>query len=215
MSLADDLDAVTRNVADELGPELWARMERAIAAMPHEAIEAGFVRPVGPAPDFTLPDLLGLPVALSEVLADGPALILFYRGSWCPYCRATLAAYEEIAPQVRVSGGRLLAIGPERPESGVEFRRIAKLSFDMLVDDGAAIAVRYGAALPMPDAMRAFYTELGQDISLWNAAGDWVIAVPAAFVVDRAGDVRWARGYPDFRSRPDPNDALRALESVA
>lgn len=215
MALASDLEAVTRKVAGELGPEMWARMERAVAALPHEAIEAGFVRPVGPAPPFTLPDLLGLPIALSEVLAEGPALILFYRGSWCPYCRATLAAYEEIAPQIRVSGGRLLAVAPERPESGVEFRRIAKLSFDMLVDKGATVAARYGAALPMPDAMRAFYTELGEDISAWNAAGDWVIALPAAFVVDHAGDVRWMRGYPDFRSRPDPLDALRALESLA
>jgi len=34
------------------------------------------------APDFTLPDHTGTPVTLSTALADGPVLLVFYRGHW-------------------------------------------------------------------------------------------------------------------------------------
>src|SRR5512146_3265105 len=37
-----------------------------------------------PAPTFTLPDALGKPVALAELLKEGPVVIAFYRGPWCP-----------------------------------------------------------------------------------------------------------------------------------
>ena len=36
----------------------------------------------GTAPDFTLPDQAGAPVALADLVAHGPAVVVFYRGFW-------------------------------------------------------------------------------------------------------------------------------------
>jgi thiol-disulfide isomerase/thioredoxin len=44
-------------------------------------------------PDFTLSDALGNEVTLSHLLRQGPVVIAFYRGSWCPYCNLQLRAY--------------------------------------------------------------------------------------------------------------------------
>src|SRR5579863_9774668 len=43
-----------------------------------------------PAPDFTLPDAFGNPVTLTRLLQQGPVVITFYRGAWCPYCNLEL-----------------------------------------------------------------------------------------------------------------------------
>ena len=43
--------------------------------------------------DFTLPDASGEDVSLSELVADGPAVLVFYRGGWCPFCNLALHQY--------------------------------------------------------------------------------------------------------------------------
>lgn len=216
MPLAQDLIAVSQRVAEAMGVELWSRMNAAVAALPAADIEAGFVQAHAPAPDFVLPDLFGLPVRLSATLRDGPVLLLFYRGAWCPYCRATLEAYEAIAPEVRVAGGRLLALSPQTPEDAAEFRRYAKLSFDLLTDAGARTAAAYGVAFALTPALEAVYAAMGEaPIATRNAAGDSMLAFPAAFVIATDGVVRWMRGHHDFRLRPEPEDALAALRRAA
>src|SRR2546430_3849641 len=54
------------------------------------------------APDFTLPDPRGSAVRLSHLLTQGPVVIAFYRGAWCPYCHLALRAYQQALPQLQV-----------------------------------------------------------------------------------------------------------------
>lgn len=52
-------------------------------------------------PPFVLKDATGNPVSLDELVEKGPAVIVFYRGSWCPYCNMTLRTYRrELAPEL-------------------------------------------------------------------------------------------------------------------
>lgn len=64
------------------------------------------------APDFTLPDALGRAVTLSDLLKQGPVVMAFYRGAWCPYCNLQLHAYQQVFPQIQVLGASLVAISP-------------------------------------------------------------------------------------------------------
>ena len=68
------------------------------------------------APDFTLPDALGQPVTLSQLLTQGPVIIIFYRGEWCPYCNLELRAYQKALPQLQELGATLVAISPQTPD---------------------------------------------------------------------------------------------------
>src|SRR5258707_15196824 len=58
------------------------------------------------APDFTLPDALGNGVTLSQRLRQGPVVLSFYRGEWCPYCNLELRAYQRVLPQLQELGAR-------------------------------------------------------------------------------------------------------------
>lgn len=52
------------------------------------------------APDFELPDALGLYVRSQDLLANGPLVINFYRGNWCPYCNLELRTLQRHLPQI-------------------------------------------------------------------------------------------------------------------
>ena len=68
------------------------------------------------ASDFTLPDALGQSVTLSQLLMQGPVIIIFYRGEWCPYCNLELRAYQKALPQLQELGATLVAISPQTPD---------------------------------------------------------------------------------------------------
>ena len=64
--------------------------------------------------DFTLPDATGRNVSLSELVADGPAVLVFYRGGWCPYCNLALHQYQsELVPHLPDYTATLAAISPK------------------------------------------------------------------------------------------------------
>jgi peroxiredoxin len=58
--------------------------------------------------------LLSLPggdtFAVPEALAGGFGVILFYRGSWCPYCNAQLRAFQRAADSLAEIGARVVAL---------------------------------------------------------------------------------------------------------
>src|SRR5512138_664932 len=62
-------------------------------------------------PSITLPAVGGGRLSLPDDLAGGFGVVLFYRGWWCPYCKAQLAAFRsESFPSITlpaVGGGRL------------------------------------------------------------------------------------------------------------
>src|SRR5215469_12373209 len=68
------------------------------------------------APDFTLPDSRGNVVCLSHLLRQGPVVMSFYRGQWCPYCHLALRAYQRAVPQLQSWGDSLVAISPQTPD---------------------------------------------------------------------------------------------------
>ena len=67
------------------------------------------------APDFTLLDPRGTAVRLSHLLEQGPVVITFYRGAWCPYCHLALRACQQALPQLQAGGATLVAISPQTP----------------------------------------------------------------------------------------------------
>jgi peroxiredoxin len=50
------------------------------------------------------------------------------------------------------------------------------------------------------------------NIPFINGEQSWRLPVPATFVIGRDGVIRWSQGHADFRVRPEPTDALKALE---
>jgi peroxiredoxin len=165
-------------------------------------------------PDFQLASADGHFVRRADVLAQGPAVVSFYRGAWCPYCSAELNALAEITQQVKAAGARLVAITPEAGGTALRTKIDRGFDFDILCDLDNVLAAECGLVFPVPDDVRKAYVENKLDLAVINGNDGWILPTPATYVVRKDGVIAKAYINPDFRFRLEPAEILGALAAL-
>jgi peroxiredoxin len=166
------------------------------------------------APDFALPDQHGRIVRLRDRIAQGPVILLFVRGGWCPFCTLTLRAYQDWLPEFHQEGAELLAITPQPARMCSQIAERDLLAFPTLSDHGDQVAELYGIASELDPALRPMHLRMGHDLPAINGTGDWRIPLPATFVIDADGRVARSHVARLFSERLEPSDALAALRGL-
>ena len=166
------------------------------------------------APDFTLPDAQGKPVAMSELLRLGPVVVTFYRGGWCPYCSIQLRAYQAVLPEITALGARLVAISPQMPEWSLVTATKNELTFDVLSDVGNEVARSFGLVYALPEELRVPLRSNNKALPAINGDESWELPIPASYVIGRDRRVALAFLDVDYRNRLDPAAILAALKSL-
>ncbi len=166
------------------------------------------------APDFALPDQHGTIVRLADPLALGPVVLLFVRGGWYPFCTLTLRAYQAYLPEIHEAGGDLIAITPQPAATCCYMAERDLLAFQTLSDHDNQVARRYGIAYELDPALRPMYLRLGHDLPRLNATGNWIVPLPATFVIGQDGSVALAHVEAGAHQRLDPSEAVAALAAV-
>ncbi|MEV6766749.1 peroxiredoxin-like family protein [Streptomyces sp. NPDC051105] len=214
MSLNDELRAF-REVQQRQDPaEAWALKARAARELA-ESHQAKRALAVGArAPHFSLPSATGRTVALEALLSQGPVVLTFYRGAWCPYCNMTLRSLQRHHGDITARGAQLVAVSPQIPDESLSLSEKQELAFDVLSDVGSATAQRYGVAFRVSDELAAHYARSGLELERVNGGHPHVLPIPATYVVDRSGVVRWAFVDTDFTVRAEPADILAALDAL-
>ena len=163
-------------------------------------------------PDFSLPDSNGRMVKLRDLLKGGPVILAFYRGSWCPYCNAQLAGYQEYLGKFKAKGARLVGVTPEKPDLTALLQDGKKLEFTILTDAGNQFAKKLGLVFGVPAELKKLYLQFGIDLEKSQGNPDWELPVPATYVVAKDGRIIYAFVDPDYTHRADPEDILKALK---
>ncbi|MFL5626658.1 MAG: peroxiredoxin-like family protein [Ktedonobacteraceae bacterium] len=166
------------------------------------------------APDFTLPDALGQPVTLSQLLTQGPVIIIFYRGQWCPYCNLELRAYQKALTQVQELGATLVAISPQTPDHSLSTMERQGLAFAVLSDVGNQVARQFGLVFTLDEAARALYAQIGADLPAYNGDDAWELPMTGTFLVDQSRRIRLASVDPNFFHRLDPSFVIVRLKEL-
>ncbi len=166
------------------------------------------------APDFTLPDPRGSTMGLSHLLEQGPVVLTFYRGAWCPYCHLALRAYQQALPQLQAGGATLVAISPQTPDHSRAFAEKLKLTFALLSDMDNQVARQFGLVFTIDEAVRGAYKQVGADLPAFNGKDSWDLPVAGTFLIDQSGTVRLAFVDPDFTRRLDPSVIIARLEEL-
>lgn len=213
--LQSRLDAYKAQSRARQAPEVSALLESSIKRLRANHPASRYLKPGERFPDFNLPDSAGQTVRLRDLLAQGPVVISFYRGLWCPYCNLELDALGEAYSRIRELGAELLAISPQTAANSNRAIRTNKLPFRILVDPGNKVADAAGLRYRLEPALVDAYSRLGVNLPLINGDDSWTLPIPARIVVGIDGRVQAISADPDYTKRPDPSETVRFLEGVA
>ena len=165
------------------------------------------------AADFALTNAVGDTVRLSEQLEQGPVILTWYRGGWCPYCNLTLQRLQKEIPAFESAGAKMMALTPEVPDSAMKTRDRLDLEFEVLSDIGNRVGKTYGVVYELTDAVAERY-RLGFNLNMYNGNDDAELPLAATYVIDQDGVIRYAFLDADYRNRAEPRDILNALEDL-
>lgn len=165
------------------------------------------------APLFELPNANGKTLRLEEQLQQGPVVLTFYRGVWCPYCNLQLTQYQQILPQIREAGASLIAVSPMTPDNSLGMQDNNALEFEVLSDVGNQVARQFTAVFRYSDASLQAMQDLGYDFFSFYGDDTAEVPVPATYVIDRDRTIRFARSAGgDYRERVEAREILAVLE---
>ena len=167
------------------------------------------------APAFTLKDPDGTDVSSTALLRNGPLVVSFYRGVWCPYCNMELQALEAAAPEFRRLGASLVAISPQTAPNSRKSVRQNSLSFPILSDTQNDVAAAFGLRFALPDYLVELYKNLKNDLPNFNGDPSWTLPMPGRFVIGQDGTILYAEVNPDYTRRPEPEDMIPALQQAS
>jgi len=150
-------------------------------------------------PHFTVRNVKGDLVSSAQ-LTERPAILIFYRGNWCPFCSAQLKELIARYKEIDALGVRVAMIAPQPHENTVGVSRTYDAKFDFLTDEGNAAAralgIEHRNGLPMGMQM------LGYD-------SDTVM--PTVIITGKDGKIVWTHETDNYRVRPEPDTFLEVL----
>jgi len=167
-----------------------------------------------PAPAATLRSMDDQPVPMDARYAQGPTMLVFYRGGWCPYCNAHLGELNRVEPMLRDLGINVLAVSPDRPAKLRESREKHELSYELLSDSAMELARAFGLAFTVDEETLAKLRQNDMDIEEASGEDHRMLPVPAVFLIDREGVIQFAHANPDYTDRLDPEAILDAAREI-
>lgn len=167
-------------------------------------------------PDGLLVRADGQDSSVATERAGAPLVAVFYRGAWCPFCNIALRTYQdELVPELRRRGIGFMAISPQLPDGSLTMQEKQHLDFAVMSDPNNAVAGALGILTrPTEEAIRA-QLDGGLDLTRENADGTATLPMPTTVVVDAHGLIRWIDIHPDYATRTEPEEVLRALDGLA
>ncbi|PTB21879.1 alkyl hydroperoxide reductase [Trinickia symbiotica] len=219
MSLQDKLDAFKADFKAgkppyHAPPEIHPVMERATAELIASGQASRAIKVGDLAPHFRLKDQDGNDVSSAELLEQGPLVVTFYRGVWCPYCNLELQALNEALPELQRYGANVVAISPQTAVNSRKSVRINELGFPVLSDTHNGTAAAFGLRFELPDYLIELYQKLKNDLPTFNADPSWTLPMPARYVIGTNGIVLYSEVNPDYTHRPDPSEMFPVLQKA-
>jgi peroxiredoxin len=192
-------------------PDVQAVHERAVASLKAQNLAARSLAVGERVPAFELSDHNGKRTSSADLLSKGRLVVCFIRGRWCPFCVGQMEAMNLVLPQIEQAGATLVAVSPQTVKQAFFMHDQHKLRFPLLSDADNQVARKFGLTYRVPDAQEAVYRKAFVNLPFTNGDDSWELPIPASYIVDREGTIRYASANEDYTERPEPDDLVRAL----
>ncbi|AIY13814.1 peroxiredoxin-like family protein [Cellulophaga baltica] len=161
--------------------------------------------------NFTLPNALGKKITLYDELENGPVILMWYRGGWCPYCNMQLHYMQEMLPEFKKLGASLIAITPETPDNSISTKEKNDLEFEVLSDLDNKVGYEYKLVFKLTEDVKEIY-ENGFELSKFNGNDKGELPLAATYIIGQNKVIQYAFLDADYRNRAEPQDLLEHLK---
>lgn len=163
------------------------------------------------APNFNAKDQNGKTIVLTDLIKQGPVVLVFYRGEWCPYCNKQLAELNDSIPFITAKGAQVIAISPENAMNVEKTMQKTKATYSIISDDKTKIMSAYKVAFALNQEMTTKYKGYGIDLTERNGTNGNNLPVPSVYIVDRSGKITYKHIDEDITKRTSVKDILNHL----
>ncbi|MGM0565429.1 MAG: peroxiredoxin-like family protein [Bacteroidota bacterium] len=175
-----------------------------------EGLSAGTAAPV-----FNALDANNNTFSLETALEQGPVVLIFYRGFWCPVCNKHLSKIQDSLKLIEEKGAKVIAISPEKPEYLGKMEKKSGAEFTLLYDEGYKISDAYDVTFkPSKATLITYNTMLGAKLKKTHSDDSQRLPIPATYVIDKSGTITWRQFNPDYKKRSNVADILEALDKI-
>ncbi|MCQ9424047.1 AhpC/TSA family protein [Pseudomonas sp. LJDD11] len=165
---------------------------------------------IGP---FELLKVEGGVLSRDQLLAEGPAVLVFFRFAGCPACNLAIPHYDrQLAAALKARGVPLVAVSPQVPERLIEIKHRHNLTLQVASDKDNVLARRLGILYSFDEASRQAALSKGTSIGEVTGTGTWELPQPTVVVLDREARVVFAQVSPDWLVRAEAEPILQAVE---
>ena len=189
-------------------------MDKAQQALKDSRIAERALAAGNDAVDFTLPNARGEQVSSEALRQQGPIVVSFYRGGWCPYCGLELKALQSVNAEIEALGARLVAISPQVPDESLSTAEKNRLEFEVLSDVDSKVADQYGLTFSLDEDLRPVYKNWGADVAVVNDDPDCKLPLPATYVISQDGKIVHSFVEEDYTERLEPDAILNGLRDL-
>jgi peroxiredoxin len=143
----------------------------------------------------------GKPVSLAQLLKQGPVVVTFYRGFWCPFCTKYL---KKLQDSLVSKGGRIIAVTPETQAFALKMVERSWVTYPLVSDIDGHLLAAYKVGFAVDEATLSKYKGYGIDLKA-NNGGRAELPVPATYVVGTNGKITFVHFNADYKERANLN----------
>lgn len=188
---------------NRISPEILSKMLEATQSLKNSELEKEAFNIGDKIEDTILLNNLGDEVSIMDILGKQPAIISFYRGTWCPYCNLELSTYNELLKDKNKI--KMVAISPERPESSIN---VENLNFEVLSDIDNKFAKKLNLTFDITETIENIYDGFGINLEKSQGKKSRILPIPATYIVDSSGVIVYAYIDADYTKRAESKDVI-------
>jgi len=215
MTLLEQIEEFKKGFMEQVPEEKLKIMQSATEKLIKSGIVEKSLKEGDKMPPFSLPNAINKTVSSDTILNNGPLVINFYRGSWCPYCNLELRAFQAALPEITGLGAQLVAISPSLPDKSLSPTEKDSLTFEVLSDIGNKISHQFGLVFTLDEQLQPLYKQFGTELSDFNGDESNQLPMPATYVVNSDGIIKLAFVDADYTKRLDPNKVIETLRNLS
>jgi peroxiredoxin len=184
------------------------------AATPDDATKVSPLEAGATAPDFIVRNADGSDHRFQARELNKPVVLIFYRGGWCAYCNAHLGALKKLEADLIALGFDLYFLSADKPSNLYSSLKEPDIHYTLLSDARMTAARAFGVAFRVDNATIEKYKSFGVDLEAASGETHHELPIPAVFIVDKHGVIRFVHANPDFRVRIAPEELLAGAKKV-